>query len=126
MDQFMRINLERDVNEITKLIKGYMTKTYINELTQEVFRCEELCSHNRSKEVQLLEALIPFLPMEKRGILEKVGQMLKYEQVADLILPKILTSYAVPGMRQEGNEQLIQEIIIKALLFKLMDTMENR
>lgn len=126
MDQFMRINLERDMNEIVKLIKGYMTKTYINELTQEVFRCEEVCSHNRSKEVQLLEALIPFLPVEKRGMLEKVGQMLKYEQVADLMLPKILMPHATPGMRQESSEQLIQEIVIKALLFKLMDTMENR
>lgn len=126
MDQFMRINLERDMNELVKFIKGYMTKTYINDLTREVSKCEEICSHNQSREVQLIEALIPFLPIEKRGMLEKVGQMLRYEQVVDLMLPKILTSHSAAGMRQENNEQLIQEIIIKALLFKLMDTMENR
>lgn len=126
MDQFMRINLERDINEITKLIKGYMTKTYINELTQEVFRAEEACKHNRSKEVQLLEALIPFLPNEKRGLFEEVGKMLKYEQVANVMLPKILTSYSGKGMRQENNEQFMQEIVIKALLFKIMNTIENR
>ena len=122
----MRINLDRDISEIMKLVKGYMTKTYINELTKEVFRCEEQCSHNRSKEVQLLEAMLPFLPVERRGLFEKAGQMLRYEQVADLMLPKILTSHSPTGMRSENNEQFIQEIIIKALLFKLMDTMENR
>lgn len=126
MDQFMRINLERDVNEIAKLIKGYMTKTYINELTSEVFRCEEICSHNRSKEVQLLEALMPFIPAEKKMILEELGKMLRYEQVANMMLPKILTSYNSTGMRQESNEVMIQEVVIKALLFKIMNTVENR
>ncbi|WP_053985799.1 hypothetical protein [Niameybacter massiliensis] len=126
MDQFMRINLERDINEITKLIKGYMTKTYIDELTREVSRCEDLCNNNRSKEVQLLEALTPFLPVEKRGLFEEVGKMLRYEQVADMILPKIAIPHQHDGMRQDSNEQFMQEIIIKVLLFKIMNTIEKR
>lgn len=128
MDQLLRINIDRDLNEISKLIKSYMTKTYINDLTKEVFRCEQQCRGNMSKEAQLIEALIPFMPDDKKLVLDQVRKMMRYEQVAEVMLPRLIGQGTPPiaGMRQDSNEQFIKETIVKVLLFKIMSTIENR
>lgn len=125
MDQLLRVNIDRDLNEISKLIKSYMTKTYIDDLTKEVYRCEQQCKGNMSREAQLVEALIPFLPDEKKGVLNEVSKLLRYEQVASVMLPRLVGKTYVEGMRQE-NDQFIKETIMKVLLFKIMSTLENR
>ena len=130
MDPLLRINIDRDLNEISKLIKSYMTKTYINDLTKEVFRCEQQCRGHMSKEAQLIEALIPFIPDDKRDVLTQVSRLMRYEQVAQVMLPRLIGQIAPPieGMRQDRPEadQFIKETIVKVLLFKIMSTMENR
>lgn len=125
MDQLLRVNIDRDLNEISKLIKGYMTRTYIEDLTKEVFRCEQQCKGNASRESQLIEALIPFLPNEKRGVLNEVNRLLRYEQVANVMIPRLIGKDLTEGMRQE-SDQFIKETVVKVLLFKIMSTIESR
>lgn len=128
MDPLLRINIDRDLSEISKLIKTYMTKTYINDLTKEVFRCEEQCKGHLSREAQLIEALIPFMPDDKKLVLDQVRRMMRYEQVAEVMLPRLISQAApnAAGMRQDNSEQFIKETIVKVLLFKIMSTIENR
>ena len=125
MDPLLRVNIERDLNEISKLIKSYMTKTYIKDLTQEVFRCDQQCKGNMSREGQLIEALLPFVPDEKRGMLNEMNRLLRYEQVANIMLPRLIGKGHGEGMRQE-SDQFIKETVVKVLLFKIMSTIENR
>lgn len=129
MDPLLRINIDRDLNEIAKLITGYMTKTYINDLTKEVFRCEQECKEHMSREAQLVEALIPFTPDDKKDILRQISRFIRYEQVAQAMLPKLLGPQEMreEGMRQEGvnGDTFIKETIVKVLLFKIMSSIEN-
>lgn len=129
MDPLLRINIDRDLNEIAKLIKSYMTKTYINDLTKEVFRCEQQCKGHMSREAQLIEALIPFTPDDKKDILTQVSRLMRYEQVAQAMLPRLIGPLTSPveGMRQDGlnSDQFIKETIVKVLLFKIMSSIEN-
>lgn len=129
MDPLLRINIDRDLNEIAKLIKSYMTKTYINDLTKEVFRCEQQCKGHMSREAQLIEALIPFTPDDKKDILTQVSRLMRYEQVAQAMLPRLIGPLTphVEGMRQDGlnSDQFIKETIVKVLLFKIMSSIEN-
>ena len=129
MDPLLRINIDRDLNEIAKLIKSYMTKTYINDLTKEVFRCEQQCKGHMSREAQLIEALIPFTPDDKKDILTQVSRLMRYEQVAQAMLPRLIGPLTPPveGMRQDGlnSDQFIKETIVKVLLFKIMSSIVN-
>ena len=129
MDPLLRINIDRDLNEIAKLIKGYMTKTYINDLTKEVFRCEQQCKGHMSKEAQLVEALIPFTPDDKKEILRQISRFMRYEQVAQAMLPRLLgpQTSSEEGMRQDGlnSDQFIKETIVKVLLFKIMSSIDS-
>lgn len=122
-NKLMHIDAERDLTEILKLIEEYMKRTYIKELEREMIRCREKCEHTPTRELELLVALEPFIQGSKRKVCEDLIRFLKYEQVAKEMLPLFFPSH----MRQEEvQEDQVKQILVKLLLYKVMDSVEKK
>ncbi|MEG0013975.1 MAG: hypothetical protein RR324_04520 [Cellulosilyticaceae bacterium] len=113
----LQINIERDLTEILRLIEDYMNRTYIKEIEQEMHKCKAFCEENPCKEVQLLTALRPFMPMERQNTFQELSELLKYEQVAQELIPVLMHT----GTREKPSDQeRIKQFVIKLLIYKLM------
>lgn len=113
----LQINIERDLTEILKLIEDYMNRTYIKEIEHEMHRCKAFCEENPCKEVQLLTALRPFMPMERQNTFQELSQLLRYEQVAQELIPVLMH---IDTREKPSDQQRIKQFVIKLLIYKLM------
>lgn len=116
-DNLLRINVERDLTEILKLIEGYMQKTYIKDIEHEMHRCKEHCELEPCKEVQFLTALAPLMPVDKQQIFGEITEFLKYEQIANEMMPSLLHT----NTRQvQTDEDRFKKFVVKLLLYKIL------
>lgn len=126
-NQLLRVDIDRDLGEIMKLITRYMEKTYIKEIEKEMLECARKCEHNQTKEVELLRALIPFVPEEKQETMEQVVKMMIYDQIVKQTLPKLIT---VPQMRGDGDNKTLEgmgkELVGSFILYKLLFNLEKK
>ncbi|MGL4737755.1 MAG: hypothetical protein ACRCW2_09915 [Cellulosilyticaceae bacterium] len=126
-NQLLRVDIDRDLGEIMKLITKYMEKTYIKEIEKEMLECARKCEHNQTKEVELLRALIPFVPEEKQETMEQVVKMMVYDQIVKQTLPKLIT---LQQMRGEGESKSLdskgKELVGSFILYKLLFNLEKK
>lgn len=113
----LQINIERDLTEILKLIEDYMNRTYIKDIEHEMHRCKEFCNQNPCKEVQLLTALTPFMPLERQNTFQELAHLLQYEQVAQELIPVLIHTGARENL---SDDQRVRQFVIKLLIYKLM------
>lgn len=116
-DKLFRVNIERDLNEIVKLIDRYMHRTYMEEIEKEIDNCRRKCEKQACKEVQLINALLAFMPPEKQKELMGINQLIEYNQIIREMMPKLIEK----DTRQEGTtEQRFKESITMLLLYKIL------
>lgn len=126
-NQLLRVDIERDFNEILKLITTYMEKTYIKEIEREMLECARKCEHNQTKEVELLRALIPFVPEDKQETMEQVVKMMIYQQIVGQTLPRLIS---VGGARNSHEnkalDEVSKELVGSFILYKLLFNLEKK
>lgn len=122
-EQLLRLNIDRDLNEIMRMVKEYMNKTYIQEIESELYRVQVGYRNESSKEAELLRALIPFMPQDKQPMLSDVVRIMRYEQVASEMMPRFVGHHR--GRTMQGDDK-IKELIVKLMIYKMLDSMENR
>lgn len=123
-NHLLNIDIDRDLNEILKMVSKYMEKTYIKEIEKEMLECARKCEHNQTKEVELMRAIIPFIPEDKQGPIEQVVKIMIYDQIVRQTLPKLIS---MPGSRSDGKNNIIsKELVGSFILYKLLFNLEKK
>lgn len=117
------LNLEQDLNEIAALIWGYMDKKYIGVIKNKIDGYRSESEANMCREAQLLQALMPFLPEEKR-ILQMLVEAIVYNDVIERSL-KEHEELTVLYRDENGERQQLKKLVYKLIMFKLIRTIEN-
>ena len=71
-----RANIENDMASAMEMVTGLFRDKYVKRLNDAFIKCREGCAKNPSKEVQLLQALKPFMPENNHENLESAAQMI--------------------------------------------------
>lgn len=122
-DRLLRVDIDRDLNEITKLINSYMNKAYIQDIERELENCTRKCEEEGCREMDLLRAVSAFMAPEQQKSINKIAEMMYFNRVIGEIMPKlVLRDYR----RSATSEEQIRENVVKLLLYKILLTMKNR
>jgi len=71
-----RSNLEKDLEEAISLISGHFRDKYLERLNYAFNKCRKSSALNPSKELQLMNALRPFIPQERHDKIDNITEML--------------------------------------------------
>ena len=116
-------SIEQDLNEMSRLIWGYIDEKYIGMLKHKVDGYRSECQANLCKEAQLVQAIMPFLP-EQRNILQLILDAMIYNEVIERSLEEHqeLTSF----YRDENKErEQLKKFVYKLVMVKLIKTVED-
>lgn len=116
-------NLEQDLNEIARLIWGYMDEKYVGSLKNKLVGYRTECEQNLCKEAQLIKAMIPFLPNESR-FLQLIVDAIVYN---DMIDKGFMTKEEITSLYRDENKEKeqLKKLVYKLILFKLIVTVEG-
>jgi hypothetical protein len=132
-DQLVKIDLERDLKQISKLVDQYIRDTYIQDIEKELEYCRKKCEHEESKEVTLLKAIAAFVPPEKQMPIGKMIEVMKHEKVIRQMLPKLvpktetikrshekLAKLSSHNFSNEGARGDFSQIVIALILYQIL------
>ena len=117
------INIEQDLNEISKLIWGYLDKKYIGEIKHKVSGYRSECERHMFKEAQLIQAVMPFMPQEKK-ILQLIVDAIMYNEIIEKTFEenKVLTNL----YRDDNKEkEQVKKLVYKLIMVKLLMTIDQ-
>jgi len=117
------LNFEQDLNEIAGLIWGYMDQKYISAFKNKIDGYRGECEANLSREAQLLQSLMPFLP-EESHILQMIIDALIYNDVIDKSLEEHRELTNLYRDENKDREQL-KKLVYKLIMFKIIKTIES-
>lgn len=116
--QEIGLQIEEDINEISRLIWDYFDKKYIGMLLNKVDGYRSQCNMNECKEAQLIQAMMPFLP-DQRKILGKIVDLLMYNQVVEKSIEEHESINTL--FRDENKEkEEIKKIVFKVIMIKAL------
>lgn len=117
------LNIEEDINEISRLVWGYIDQKYIGNIRNKIRGYRSECETNLCKEAQLIQAVMPFMP-EERGILQLIVDAMVYNDVIEKSLEEhheLETFY-----RDENKErEQLKKLAYKLVMVKLIQMVEE-
>lgn len=119
------LNIEQDLNEISRLIWGYIDQKYIGTIRNKIGGYRNECESNLCKEAQLIQAVMPFMP-EERGILQLVLDAMVYNDVIEKSLEEhreLSTFYRDDNKEREQLKKLVYKLVMVKLI-QMVEEME--
>ncbi|WP_054741208.1 hypothetical protein [Cellulosilyticum ruminicola] len=119
----LTINLEQDLNEISAMIWAYMDKKYIGQLRTKLNGYRSECESNLCKEAELIRAVIPFMPEQKK-ILQFIVDAIIYN---DMIEKSFEKHKEIQELYRDDNKEKeqIKKLLYKLIAFKLVTAVEK-
>nr|WP_302598639.1 hypothetical protein [uncultured Cellulosilyticum sp.] len=119
----LTVNLEQDLNEISALIWGYMDKKYISQFRQRLSGYRSECENNLCREAELLRAVMPFMPEQKR-LLQFIVDAIIYN---DMIEKSFNEHKELQDLYRDDNKEKeqLKKLMYKLIAFKLMTAIEK-
>lgn len=118
------IDLKRDIEAISNYIESYVESTYLNQIREQVQNYKEQYRQEPLMEVELLEAISPFI--EKEESRNKVSHLLKqitYSKMIENMLPNYKTA-EVLYKREEHKIYSLKDylnlIILILILYRII------
>ena len=116
------IDFERDLQEITRLIEGYIDTTYLREMHRQISIHKKKHEEMPSKEIQLLKAFLPFIESSEKDKFLSLIEMMTYSQMIQAMLP-MYSDQSSFSRGEEGQEKdeafaYIQQGILALFLYK--------
>lgn len=114
------INLKRDIQEISSYIQSYIDTTYLSQIRNQIKTHKRQCEEIPFAEVQLLEAVVPFVEGEAKDKISKTIKMITYSKMIENMLP----DYGVEEVFHRSHNQektandYIHEIAVVLVLYK--------
>lgn len=119
----LTVNLEQDLNEISSLIWEYMDKKYITQLREKLNGYRSECESNLCREAELLRAMMPFMPEQKK-LLQFIVDAIIYN---DMIEKSFSEHKELQELYRDDNKEKAQlkKLMYKLIAFKLMTAIEK-
>lgn len=112
------VDLNRDIQEISNYIQGYVDSTYLSQIRDQVKTYRSECDQTPFPEVQLLQAIIPFMQEKNRDKFEDAINMITYSKMIETMLPH----YGIKDLfgrttneKKEPNEYIHQAVVVLVL-----------
>lgn len=117
------VNLEQDLNEISAMIWAYMDKKYIGQLRTKLNGYRNECEANLCKEAELIRAVMPFMPEQKK-ILQFMVDAIIYN---DMIEKSFGEHEELQELYRDDNKEKeqLKKLLYKLIAFKLMTAVEK-
>ena len=117
------INLEQDLNEISKLIWNYLDEKYIGAIKDRVNGYRSECESDLCKEAQLIQAVMPFLPEEKK-MLQLIVDAMIYNEMIEKTFGE---HQELARLYRDDNKQReqVKKLVYKLIMVKLLMTIDQ-
>lgn len=77
------LDLKRDIQEIASFIENYIDSTYLSKIRGQIQTQKRECRKMPLPEVQLLEAIVPFVEGEMRTKLTNMVKLITYSKMIE-------------------------------------------
>lgn len=81
------IDLNRDIQEISRYIQQYIDSTYFDQIRNQVTNYQRQLGKQPSPEIELLKSIIPFIKEEQQPRFEHIIKMVEHSKMIDGMLP---------------------------------------
>lgn len=114
------IDLNRDIQEITSYIQSYIDSTYLSQIRNQIKTHKRESAQVPFPEVQLLNAMIPFVREDAKDKLSKIIEMITYSKMIENMLP----NYGVEGAnarsmgQEKGPKDYLHQAVVVLVLYK--------
>lgn len=114
------VDLNRDIQEISRYIQSYVDSTYLSQIRDQVTTYKRESEETPFPEVQLLQAMVPFVPEGSRGQFSNVIKMITYSIMVENMLPTygVESFFTRTGVKEKMPNDYIHEAIIALVLYK--------
>ena len=116
------VDLKRDIQEISTFIQNYVDSTYLSQIRSQVRTHKRQTTESPFAEVQLLEAVLPFVEGETKSKLSSVIKMITYSKMIEKMLP----DYGVENLFTRTNKEkglaneYIHQAVVVLVLYKII------
>ena len=116
------VDLNRDIQEISNYIQSYIDATYLSQVRNQIKTRKKQYDEATFPEVQLLDALVPFVPEEFKGGFTNLIEMITYSKMIENMLP----SYGVEKLfvrneyEDKGPSDYIHQAVLVLVLYKVI------
>lgn len=116
------VDLNRDIQEISNYIQSYIDSTYLSQVRHQVKTHKRQYAEVPFPEVQLLNALLPFVSEEIKEKFSNLTEMITYSKMIENMLP----SYGVENLfvrdvqQEKGLKDYIQQAVVVLVLYKII------
>lgn len=123
----VEVDLNRDIQEISTYIQSYIDSTYLSQIRNQVKNHKRQSGQIHFPEVQLLSAMVPFVPEEARNQFSQVIKMISYSKMVENMLPSygVENLFARTGSQDKELSDYIQEAIMAVVLYKAITWVEE-
>ena len=115
--------IQEDINEISRLVWDYLDKKYMSMIYNKVDGYRNEGTISECKEAQLLQAIMPFLPEQKK-MLGVLVDVLTYNQVIE---KSIEENEGISSLLRDSNREKedIKKLLYKVIMIKALMTVEQ-
>ncbi len=116
------LDLNRDIQEIVNYIQSYIDSTYLSQIRNQIKTHKRQCADLPFAEVQLLNALLPFVCEDAKEKFSKIIEMITYSKMIESMLP----SYGIDNffIRNSGEEKgandYLHQAVVALVLYKVI------
>lgn len=112
------LDLNRDIQEISNYIQSYIDSTYLSQIRNQIKTHKRQCANAPFPEVQLLNAMMPFVPEDARDKFSSMIEMITYSKMIENMLPSYGVKNSFTRSRDEKkapNDYLHQAVVVLVL-----------
>ena len=121
--QEITLQIQEDINEISRLVWDYLDKKYMSMIWNKVDGYRNEGEIKECKEAQLLQAIMPFLPEQKK-MLGLLVDVLTYNQVIEKSMEE---HEGISSLLRDNNKEKedIKKLLYKVIMIKALMTVEQ-
>ena len=121
--QEITLQIQEDMNEISRLVWDYLDKKYMRMIWNKVDGYRNEGAIKECKEAQLLQAIMPFLPEQKK-MLGLLVDVLTYNQVIEKSMEE---HEGISSLLRDNDKEKedLKKLLYKVIMIKALMTVEQ-
>lgn len=116
------VDLKRDIQEISNYIQSYVDTTYLSQIRSQIKNHKRQCAEIPFPEVQLLNAMVPFVEENTRDRFLNIINMITYSKMIESMLPHygIENFFGRTANTKKGPNDYIHQAVVALVLYRVI------
>lgn len=121
-ENLVDVDLKRDIQEISSYIQTYVEATYLSQIRNQIKTRKGEYTQISFPEVDLLNAIVPFVQEESKNKLEHVITMITYSKMIETMLPHygVEDFFGRTTNKQKELNDYIHQAAVVLVLYKVI------